>query len=432
MENKEQQVRKIAQYIRKKYNLAVPITFDNIINDQKCILIEEDMRSLGDGYTDFNCTPPKIVINNQITYIPRKKFTIAHELGHIFISWHDDITICQTDNYMLSKNLLDIQEKEANVFASELLLPEEWVREQLELYAGLELDEMIDVLTTLSDTSIYACFYALENVWESGNVIFVKTIASTYGKRFLAKDTCNTWFRHMDVEDLCEWLAINKDTFNLGSYEITYYKLYKCPTNKEIQDTYLKLEKNIEDTLNYLSGNNILNILHCLKTIINAIDDKYYIAIYDDELFMTLLSENCNLRLEYGISLEEAINYCDKYFDYYEKVLIGCGLTMILVKEPKYQEINDWKNCTVDSKQLLKIILNELYNEDVAKKNLYTINGIIGSANGSNINAGRAELYNILKIRLKSKRGLEKFISHKNFDTFISLRISEIMDRKSK
>lgn len=432
MENKEYEIRKIAKYIRKKYNLPVPIEFDNIIAANKCILIEENMRSLGDGYTDFNSKPPKIAINNQVTYIPRKKFTIAHELGHIFISWHDDITICQTDNYMISKNLLDIQEREANVFASELLLPEEWVREQIDIYKDLPLNNLLNVLSTLSGASIFACLYALENVLDSGNVIIMRSTTSEYGKKFVARDTCNTWFRSLDTEDVCEWLAQEKVIYSIGSYELNHYQLSKCPTYKEIQDAYQKYGENIEATLYFLSNCNILNILHCMKTIIDAFNNNYYIAVYNnDKLFLTLASEGSNLRVEYCESLKEAMEYCKYRFTDYGEITLNSGMIMLWIKEPSYYENNNWTKSTIDSKQLLKNILYELYIDSDAVKNLHSINGLIGYANGSNKGASRTDLYNIFKMRLQSKKGLEKFIKHKDFDKFISLRISEILNRQN-
>ncbi len=430
MENKEYEIRKIAKYVRKKYNLPVPIKFDNIIAANKCILVEENMRSLGDGYTDFNNKPPKIAINNQVTYIPRKRFTIAHELGHIFISWHDDITICQTDNYMISKNLLDIQEREANVFASELLLPEEWVREQIDIYEGLPLDDLLGVLSSLSGASLFACLYSLENVLDSGNVILLKSSTSEYGKRFVARNTCNTWFRSLDTEDVCEWLAQEKAVYTIGSYELIHYQLSKCPTYNEIQDAYQIYEEDIEETLLFLSGYNIISILHCMKSIINAFDNNYYIAIYNnDKLFLTLASEGSNLRVEYCETLNEAMEYCKNHFEDYGEITLNNRMIMLWIKEPMYYENNDWVKSTIDSKQLLKNILAELYIGNDIVKNLHCINGLIGYANGSNKGAGRTDLYNIFKMRLQSKKGLEKFIKHKDFDKFISLRINEILNK---
>lgn len=65
----------------------------------------------------------RIVINPEMTYyVQRRNFTLAHELGHIFIPWHNgDIKCNFKDNYVKvgGKRLLDTQELEANIFASD-------------------------------------------------------------------------------------------------------------------------------------------------------------------------------------------------------------------------------------------------------------------------------------------------------------------------
>jgi Zn-dependent peptidase ImmA (M78 family) len=54
----------------------------------------------------------------------RKKFTIAHELGHFYIPWHSDLMFGCDINEMDFKNDYAPREKEANLFAAELLMPE--------------------------------------------------------------------------------------------------------------------------------------------------------------------------------------------------------------------------------------------------------------------------------------------------------------------
>jgi len=64
-----------------------------------------------------------IVVSDKISNEQRRRFTIAHELGHAYIPGHDDIMFsCKEEdvrNYQSSKR----HEREANIFASELLMP---------------------------------------------------------------------------------------------------------------------------------------------------------------------------------------------------------------------------------------------------------------------------------------------------------------------
>ncbi len=71
---------------------------------------------------------PEILINSK-PYENRKKFTLAHELGHIIIPWHTGTIISHTDTE--SDPHLEWEystmEGEANRFAAELLMPSKWL-----------------------------------------------------------------------------------------------------------------------------------------------------------------------------------------------------------------------------------------------------------------------------------------------------------------
>jgi Zn-dependent peptidase ImmA (M78 family) len=99
-----------------------------LVSYRGAILVEEEMHN-ADGRIIHGKNRSIIKINNKIKYIGRKRFTIAHELGHY--EMHRDYPI-HSDSKSLDwfdsalKNLKGgIQELEANEFASELLMPME-------------------------------------------------------------------------------------------------------------------------------------------------------------------------------------------------------------------------------------------------------------------------------------------------------------------
>jgi hypothetical protein len=71
---------------------------------------------------------PKIVVNLDRSET-RRRFTLAHELGHVLIPWHVGSLVDQTDlsDYDSSSSYWQ-WEGEANRFASELLMPADWVK----------------------------------------------------------------------------------------------------------------------------------------------------------------------------------------------------------------------------------------------------------------------------------------------------------------
>jgi hypothetical protein len=70
---------------------------------------------------------PQIIVNSEMNE-RRIRFTLAHELGHVLIPWHlgsiaDEIDVSEYGDFDYR-----IKEGEANRFASELLMPFDWVR----------------------------------------------------------------------------------------------------------------------------------------------------------------------------------------------------------------------------------------------------------------------------------------------------------------
>lgn len=95
----------------------LPINVEDIIKYRKDIKIKkEDLLGL-DGYSIYNSKTKRYLIAlDDVNYdLSRQRFTLAHELGHIFLQHHTKY-----------KYLSDyIKEKSADAFAGELLMPRE-------------------------------------------------------------------------------------------------------------------------------------------------------------------------------------------------------------------------------------------------------------------------------------------------------------------
>lgn len=74
----------------------------------------------GDGFILSDDGQKKIYLNDKIHNRNRRRFTLAHELGHGILS-HDIAKIHYRNSEMDSQT--DLQELEANVFARDLLMP---------------------------------------------------------------------------------------------------------------------------------------------------------------------------------------------------------------------------------------------------------------------------------------------------------------------
>ena len=127
--NRFEAVRKFARRIADRFDLTPPIDVSNIFSEMDIQIVEEENQYGIEAYSQLNDN--KVIINTEITYIPRRRFTLAHELGHICIPWHNGDVKCIAGEHYIQvsgKRLLDTQELEANIFASELLMPTSWVK----------------------------------------------------------------------------------------------------------------------------------------------------------------------------------------------------------------------------------------------------------------------------------------------------------------
>jgi Zn-dependent peptidase ImmA (M78 family) len=114
----------VANYNRKLLKLSKEEPVRNIINlleSHGIIIYEIDDNEKFDGVSFITDKGFPVIIVNKNFSNDRKRFTIAHELGHILL--HNE------NNFPISS--YRDKEKEANVFASEFLMPENEIKNSL-------------------------------------------------------------------------------------------------------------------------------------------------------------------------------------------------------------------------------------------------------------------------------------------------------------
>jgi Zn-dependent peptidase ImmA (M78 family) len=121
-------------------------------------------------------TRPTIIMNRDRP-LRRRQFTLAHELGHVLIPWHqgslyDDFSVFDSDGGL---DRLEM-EAEANRFASELLMPSSWILEVLQ--SSWDFGAAISVIQDKAEVSTIAS--AIRPMWLAGpNHIFAYCDASS-------------------------------------------------------------------------------------------------------------------------------------------------------------------------------------------------------------------------------------------------------------
>jgi Zn-dependent peptidase ImmA (M78 family) len=157
------------QLLRDSSAYRVPVPIDSVIGhlnlkttstgltaDVSGILVVEK----GHGVIGFNAGHPPV----------RKRFTIAHEIGHYVLHVKQAQSRLFVDRHVYrrddeSATGSDQEEVEANAFAAAFLMPKELVRDALKKQ-GLNLDdeEDLEVLARLFGVSTSAMSYRLANL----------------------------------------------------------------------------------------------------------------------------------------------------------------------------------------------------------------------------------------------------------------------------
>lgn len=108
------------------------------------------------------------------TLIPkvRRRFTLAHELGHYFIPWHIGTDAGSVHADYNSDFEYTEMELEANSFAAELLMPSEWIKELFQEYDSLA-DIHYEVVKKAEVSTLAAAFKILDHL--PAEYLFVET-----------------------------------------------------------------------------------------------------------------------------------------------------------------------------------------------------------------------------------------------------------------
>lgn len=136
-------------------NKEIPVVLDVII---KAIAVPIKATQLNcEGITRMDENGLFFIMYNTNSSITRQRFTVAHEIGHITL----DHILLGSDS---SKCLHEKQEKEANAFASELLIPSSDLKKFMK-----NKDKNIKDVMSRYQVSKDAAFYAI-----NGNKLFKK------------------------------------------------------------------------------------------------------------------------------------------------------------------------------------------------------------------------------------------------------------------
>lgn len=424
--------KKIAQRVFKREGLIVPVDI------KKLVLKYSDLEEChipfyGDAICINNADRPLIIYMTD-SIETRLRFTLAHELGHIKIAWHTGMILCHTDDEnSINQNEYEYMERQANVFASELLMPTFWLVNIVTKYEEQGLEILINKISSLANVSFLAVIYAIIKVLPEEYVIFIHNHAENYIQKLMLNH--NKMFFIYDHGSYCKkWVEINSTKFDLirrDNETIRWYKLESNLTEDDINRLLLMDNNKIDLTRVFhnifdIDGNSPAIILN---SICGKLPAGYIIKVALSN------SEICGYMRSNNTFIQPQISKHKSTDEWYDSNSINKGVyynTKYIISWWQFKIFTEIK-CKVadirDSKTILKNIIDGNYHDDNRSSIFGSINGIFGALNNKRDKINSNEFYSILRQKFLGREDLKDIIDDKDFDKFLVKKTQELYSK---
>ena len=147
MVSKSKRIQKIVEQVLAQMNVSIPpIDVRKVAQSINIQIHEEELGEIS-GLIFREGSQVVIGVNNK-HHENRKRFTIAHELGHFYLHGQNPLFVDKVFAVKLrdqvSSEAVSLDEIEANAFAAELLMPTQMLRKDLQQLSSDVLDYAAD------------------------------------------------------------------------------------------------------------------------------------------------------------------------------------------------------------------------------------------------------------------------------------------------
>jgi len=414
---------KIAQRVSAKYNLSVPVNFDSVISD-KCEYVEcESLPGAVDGYTELGCNPPRINILST-AFEQRKRFTIAHELGHIFIPWHNGVDTLKNEENS-KDSLLDRNEEEADAFASEILLPEKWMKTFFNSSKNKSAKEIIENITHDANVSVLACFHGMRKYWFPENLLFYALPQDKVWKECRPEDFSFEFYKENNTEthrfSLYEYCALETNECRLRSYAITHFKFMKIPREEEILKKYYDAEMDMVLFFENLTDGIPAKAIPYIGEIVKFLPCRILILVelegYESREFRSPSQQR--VALNWAEISELHPDIMSKCLGYTSSEIILENIGKFSFIYAPY-DIGVPNEHSIEPNSLLIQILDDVYTESRTRLTVSRkVNGIIGGSNNRKDNRDLNTFYSDILHRICIDDLLWSAVEHPDFPVYL-------------
>lgn len=420
--------KKLAQKIIIRNSLAPPIDIIGTLR-KYADYVEDDLP----GEVDAICimTKKPLVVVQKIQAPNRKRFTLAHELGHIIMPWHHGMISCHTD----TEDIVDgtdyrIMENEANSFAAELLMPSNWLKDIIIQNERYGIEKLVDIVATKAEVSRSAAFYSIIAQLPSGYFMYLD-----YHAHFISTKRSpgtDVYVPYQDYSLRIKWLdacAIDSGEFELDNVNIYYWKVENGLSVEKLNDEVSKVNDiGLGDVISNILGYGKGTFPSVFLQLINLLPPGYVVMVVQGEYEESYSSPGTKVHTPYRLEKKELEDWFDQYSKEWGLIpFLGYDLywSQFTVQVPSTFESSDKRL----SKDILKDILIECYPiEEERRRYLYKVNGVVGALNNQAPDEFE-EYYRMFRERFIGTT-FEEIIKHSLFDSFIINKINEMMARK--
>ena len=230
--------RRLAQVLLARFGFVPPVPVEEVLAN----LVDMEFADIPVPGTDavlidsFGLDRPRVVINNEKN-MGRRRFTIAHEIGHVLIPWHSGFAQCHPNREpSLDEYQQYTAEREANDFASEFLMPEEWIREIVTSTDGLS--EVFTTVRNHAGVSVRAACIALMRKGFPPGVCYVAVDSHNKVKHQGRSNgsAINHWFESDTNADLSGLIKVadEYDSVQVHNHCLHWFR-FQCDDHEETE-----------------------------------------------------------------------------------------------------------------------------------------------------------------------------------------------------
>jgi Zn-dependent peptidase ImmA (M78 family) len=133
-----------------EFQSMTPVPIEKIIENYGIILKKEPADDSLSGFILTDMSSKNVIIGvNSSQHSLRQRFSMAHELGHFLLHENESIHFDYKSKILLrdetSSKGTDVREKEANLFAAELLMPTKFLKQDFKEIDSIDFLEETEI-----------------------------------------------------------------------------------------------------------------------------------------------------------------------------------------------------------------------------------------------------------------------------------------------